>query len=209
MLEFEDLKGKQFSRLRVLYYEGLRKWVCQCSCGKMRVVSAGHLKSGNTKSCGCLQKDTNIARLTKHGGAAQGSRSEYQIWKGIRKRIYNSRAASYSRYGGRGISICERWEDSFENFLADMGARPSPQHSVDRRDNDGDYCPENCYWATASQQNRNTGRKLILTYKGESKPLAEWAESIGMRYRQLYRRIYTNKMTLEHAIETPIGGKPL
>jgi len=206
----KDYVGARFSDLTVIYYEGAKKWVCQCDCGKRKAVMIGNLKTGATTSCGCVAKKALVKRSTKHGKAERSNLTpEYQAWKGIRKRIFNPKDAAYLHYGGRGIRLCDRWKESFEFFLADMGEKPTPKHSVERRDNDGDYCPENCYWATPLQQSRNTSRSRKVDYKGQVKTVSEWAETLNINYMTLFTRLYRGNMTVEQAMETPVGGKPL
>jgi hypothetical protein len=124
-------------------------WRCQCSCGNEIVVAAGHLASGHTRSCGCLQRENRI----KHG---QSRSAEYMTWLNMQQRCYNPKTVRYHLYGGLGVTVCQRWRDSFETFLADMGPRPSPQHSIDRYpDPNGNYEPSNCRWATAKEQAAN------------------------------------------------------
>lgn len=155
-----DLKGKRFGRWNVEGYAGSdgrnAMWRCVCDCGAKNAVRASHLKGGISKSCGCLSREVARAHATKHGEVINGSRSpEYLAWQSMRSRCRNPNNKRFQEYGGRGIAICERWE-IFENFLADMGRKPSPRHSLDRYpNNDGNYEPGNCRWATATEQNRN------------------------------------------------------
>lgn len=153
MGKFIDLSGKRFGRLVVIEKTDRRSgtnaiWKCKCDCGKETFVSSGNLRSENTTSCGCLNKELVII----HG---QYQSSEYYAWQHIKDRCYNLKNKRYKDYGGRGITVCDRWKDSFENFLADMGPKPSNKHSIDRIDNDGNYEPKNCKWSTATEQARN------------------------------------------------------
>lgn len=161
--------GKRFGRLVVVgsaapLENGRSRWLCRCDCGVEKEVSASCLSQGRTKSCGCLRRENaakrspkaNAAR-TKHGHAREdkGDRHPlYRTWQGMRERCRDPGNVSYKYYGGRGITVCERWE-SFENFLADMGEKPSPDLTLDRIDNDGNYEPGNCRWATPEQQTKN------------------------------------------------------
>ena len=169
MGKFRDLTGMKFGRLVVIKRgengnnKGTR-WQCLCECGNERLVLGSLLVNGNTESCGCLNKEL-ASKMCKekliHGCAINGKQSkEYRVWGGLRSRCNNPKNASYENYGGRGISVCERWND-FRNFLEDMGERP-PGLEIDRIDNDGNYEPGNCRWATSKQQKENR-RKPKLT----------------------------------------------
>jgi hypothetical protein len=169
-----DLTGKQFGRLTVVTLHGrdahrISTWLCRCECGNSSVVSASRMKRGRTKSCGCLMREVARANLrgNNHGlthghsrlhkqTGKRGHTPEYITWRGMLQRCNNPSAANFQRYGGRGISVCERWE-SFENFLADMGPRP-PAHTIDRIDVNGHYESGNVRWATAKEQTRNRRR---------------------------------------------------
>lgn len=151
----KDLVGQVFNRLTVMSTAPNRPnkrayWVCKCECGRETISSTNDLKQDRIRSCGCLQAETRIKANTKHG--FNGSRT-YVSWCSMLARCTNEKLRSYKNYGGRGIVVCSRWME-FENFLADMGERPE-KHSIDRIDNDGNYEPGNCRWATASEQRKN------------------------------------------------------
>lgn len=131
---------------------------------------------------------------------------EHLIWKGMRKRCLNPNCERFPRYGGRGITICERW-NNFENFLADMGKRPSPEHSLDRKDNNGNYEPNNCRWADPETQHTNTSQNVFLSLNGITKTLGQWARHAGLKIPTLHVRIHTLGWTLEKALSTPVRRK--
>ena len=171
-LKFGDLTGRRFGRLTALRYLGLRVWECQCSCGNYHAVCVDSLIRGGTKSCGCLHRELTAERnrnsppAFKHGHTSEGKCSrEYISWVSILHRCTYSKHHSWKDYGGRGIKVCDRWFNSFENFLADMGPRP-PGTTIDRIDNDGGYEPDNCRWATASEQRANQRKSAVGKTEG-------------------------------------------
>ena len=159
---FKDITGRKINRWLVISYAGSYKWNCKCDCGTVREVPSGSLLHNTTKSCGCHRREATISRCLKHGAALLSNKTvEYTTWTGIKKRCLNPKAFGYENYGGRGITICERWINSFEDFYADMGSKPSPFHSIDRVDVDGNYEPANCRWATRKEQANNTRKQKL------------------------------------------------
>jgi hypothetical protein len=150
--------GKRYGRLTAIKRgpnasSGDARWWCECDCGKACVlVDMRNVLRGLTQSCGCLHQEMLQRRNITHGSSHT---SEYKIWHKMKERCFNPLSTSYERYGARGISVCERWRHSFENFLVDMGPRPTPKHSIDRIENDKGYEPGNCRWATAKEQANN------------------------------------------------------
>lgn len=183
---------------------------CKCDCGKEVRVHRGNLLRGITQSCGCLFNEILLARNTTHG---QSKTKEFKIWQGIISRCTLPSATGYKNYGARGITVCERWLHSYENFIQDMGPRPSPEHSVERVDNNGDYTPENCRWATQKEQVYNSRKAVLLTVNGVTAVQSDWARAAGIRQSVLGRRLRSG-WSLEKAITTPTrishkGGMPL
>ncbi len=178
---FQDLTGRRFNRLTVQGYAGRpgsnALWYCLCDCGNKTKSVGCSLKSGATQSCGCLGLENRVRQVRTHG---KSRTPEYRIWKHMRERCENRNDKAYAGYGGRGIKVCEQWRESFEAFFADIGKRPSAKHSIDRKDNDGPYSPENCRWATDWEQRNNKRTSLRLTYRGETMTLAEWAVKLGL-----------------------------
>jgi len=147
-----DLVGKRYGRLTVVHYCGGSQWACLCDCGNKTVAPGSSLYSGRSTSCTCARNE-RVALLKKSHGLHD--LPEYKIWKGINSRCEIPSASGYKNYGGRGISVCERWRHDFACFLADVGRRPAPNLSLDRINNNGNYEPSNCRWATRTQQNQN------------------------------------------------------
>ncbi len=162
-------------RASVLYY------CCRCDCGTEKEIAKTSVASGRTKSCGCLEREARLTSSKTHGMSRTAT---YQTWLSLVRRCTEPSESGYQQYGGRGIKVCERWL-KFENFFADMGVRPRGT-SIERTDNDGDYSPENCRWATTAEQARNTQRTIKLTIGNETLCLTDWAKRAGLKYSTLH-----------------------
>jgi hypothetical protein len=201
----EDITGKRFERLVVIEFaekrQGRTYWKCQCDCGNT-TISAQQQLGTRTKSCGCYRRDMMRERQTQHGHAKDRKLSkEYHTWTSITQRCYNPKDRNYHNYGGRGITMCDRWRSSFENFYTDMG--PAPKNmSIERKDNNGNYEPSNCKWATVKEQGLNRRTTKMLTYNGETKMMKDWAEIVGINYGTL-----TGRMLRGWTVEEAFSGK--
>jgi hypothetical protein len=203
-----DLTGLVSGRLKVTARHsppGARRslWFALCECGAMAVVQGSHLVRGRVQSCGCLSRELSRARKLRHGDARRGAVSvEFRAWQKLIARCEDPKDPRYSRYGGRGITVCDRWRTSFEAFLADLGRRPTAGHSVDRKDNDGNYEPGNVRWATREEQARNTTRTRLIEHGGEVLCLDDWATRTGMAALTIARRLNAG-WPVALALETP------
>lgn len=205
-----DLNGKSFGRWTVLGFDGRLPiggnrtrpmWRCECACGTARAVSETTLLSGASKSCGCTQRAAVIAAgkaSATHGQSRKGGL--YTIWVGMKARCYTKSTTSYPRYGGRGIIVCDRWRNSFENFASDMGERPSKRHSLDRLDNDGHYTPENCQWRDIDMQNRNKRNNRWVVVGGERITVTDAANRAGVNAGTVRARLGRG-WSIERALE--------
>lgn len=198
---FQDLTGQKFGRIKVLSFSrrinNTTRWNCLCDCGNIKEIIGYRLKNKSTQSCGCLQKEGLAKRKTTHG---RSYTKEYQTWCTIIKRCTNPKAINYKKYGGAGIKVCNRWLESFENFYTDMGDKPTPKHTIDRKDNALGYSKENCKWSTMKEQERNRTNNRLITYNNETLTIAEWSEKLGIKYQTIYARL-SKKWPIEKALE--------
>lgn len=189
---FQDKTNERFGSLIAIRWEkrdDCTWWFCKCDCGNTKWVRGKHLDNGTKKvkviSCGCSKSKPRSHGLSKT--------TEHKIWLGIRKRCYNPKAVGYCYYGAKGIKVCKRWsgKNGFQNFLDDMGNRPSPKHSIDRIDNRKDYSPSNCRWVTAEVQNRSRVKEnsILLTFEGKTHHLSYWSKKTGIDYHTLRLRV--------------------
>lgn len=180
-----------------------RKASCLCECGSIVEVRQSALIRGATRSCGCLQKERAKQASTTHG---KRKVKEYSVWNMMRRRCYDVKEPCYIHYGGRGIEVCERWRTSFEHFYADMQPRPSQEHTLERVDVNGDYCPENCKWATRSEQNRNKRTTKYISHAGKTMIAIDWDKHNGWKSGIVSNRIF-NGWNPKQAVSWPLGIK--
>lgn len=195
-----DLTGRRFGRLVVQHIAQTKKgkrlmWHCKCECGCEKIAVGNDLRAGSVSSCGCLIGQHNI----RHGLSKTRT---HNIWSGVIRRCVNPNDASYQRYGGKGIAVCDRWK-VFENFLADMGEAPAGL-SIDRIDNSKGYSPENCRWADDFQQSNNRDMVLSITAFGRSQTLGEWSKETGIAHSTIYQRMRKLKWPPEKALSSQV-----
>lgn len=192
----KNISGLKFGLLKVLSFDHINKhahWKCKCDCGNECVIAGCRLRNEQTRSCGCLTK-------TQNGLSTSGS---YHSWDSMIQRCSDERLPHFKRYGGKGISVCERWK-KFENFYEDMGERP-PGLTLDRIDPLKNYTPENCRWATVKEQANNTSSNHKITFNGVTKNLTQWAEEYNIHWSTLRKRIIDLKWDINKALTQPVG----
>ena len=185
---------------------------CRCVCGSIGSPRKAYLLSGRSRSCGCLMREVNARRHHTHGasgtrslgGEHRGAWPEYGIWNAMRQRCANANDRHWKEYGGRGITVCERWA-SFANFIEDLGRRPDPTLTLERRDNECNYEPGNCFWATRTEQANNKRNNKMLTYAGRSLSISAWGRETGLPASALYKRVEMGWST-ERILTTPSRG---
>jgi hypothetical protein len=189
LLTAERAAGARYERWTLVERATGERVLARCDCGTEKVVHFHNLRSGMSRSCGCLAREVCSVRARTHGGTGTAM---YRIWASMKSRCHGSpKLKQFKHYGGRGITVCPAWlgEGGFERFVADMGPRPSPKHSVDRIDNDGPYSPDNCRWATKREQARNTRRNVWLEHGGRRMLATDWAKELGISRQALEQRI--------------------
>lgn len=202
--------GERFGRLRVLIPEGKKinakgklikgkHVLCICDCGKLNAVNCFSLRNSLSRSCGCLTVEAVRKRNMKHG---KSKTKTYQIWRAMKNRCFAKDDAFYENYGGRGITMCDKWRYSFITFLNDMGECPKG-FSIERIDNEKGYCPENCKWATPVEQANNRRNNSLISFKGRTLTIAQWERELGFKAGQLGQRLYKG-WSVERALTTPI-----
>ena len=200
MGNFIDMTGKRLGRLVVLHrvarYTKEARWRCQCDCGNRVTVRGANLRRV-TRSCGCFKHEQVVKRNTKHGLAKDHKRA-FNAWNAAVQRCHNEDNPKYPGWGGRGIKVCKRWRNSFAAFLSDMGDPPLGKE-LDRKDNNKGYSPTNCRWATKLQNMNNRRNTTYLKFKGETKPLRDWAREVGIEANTIWYRL-RNGWTIEKAL---------
>ena len=184
-MRYVDLTGARFGKLVVSGYVGASErgqalWKCACDCGGEKIAAADNLKRGRTQSCGCLARAQReaAARTRCHDFSKAAKPREHSAWSGMLRRCYSEKHPSFIRYGARGIGVCDRWRESFARFYADMGDAPTGGW-LDRINNDRDYSPDNCRWATAKEQANNRRNNRLLTFNGETMNVQQWSDRLG------------------------------
>jgi len=201
----KDISGLRFGRLTAVKFSHMQGsqsvWLCHCDCGTSHSVQRGNLGSGHVTSCGCAQKELTSLRKTTHG---ESKTPEYQAWIRMRQRCLDPDIDNYANYGGRGISVSPDWVNDFPRFLTDVGPKPTPKHSLDRIDVNGNYEPGNVRWATAREQQWNQRHTRMVERNGELVPAAKLAYEAGVHVNTLMRRIERG-WDLDRALSTPIN----
>lgn len=206
----KDEQGKKYGKLLVIKLDNLRNkcgaamWICRCDCGRITSVEGSSLRRGLTKSCGCFSSESTAKRETTHG---MSKTKIHETWLGMRDRCKNKNNINYKNYGGRGIKVCKRWE-KFENFYEDMGERPSKKHSLDRVNNNGNYEPSNCRWATREEQLNNKRTNRYLSFNGKKMTVTQWAKELLVSPNTIFNRVKSGWET-EKILTKPINKKNL
>lgn len=195
-MRYINLLGTRFGMLVATSYvgadaKGQAVWECVCDCGGKKTAKAANLKRGRTNSCGCLAQKQRIfaAQSQKHPLSRTEKPKEYKAWEGMNRRCYSPKHPSYINYGARGIKVCDRWGESFANFYSDMGDAPNGT-SLERIDNNANYSPENCKWATRAEQANNRRSNRMLTFNGETLNVSQWSKKLGWHKSIIAGRIY-------------------
>lgn len=202
-----NMKGKYFNYWKVIERAGKTKygeitWLCECVCGKRKVVNGATLRNGTSKSCGCMRTELLIERVRTHG---KRKTRLYRIWARMIQRTTNKNQKDYDYYGERGIAVCKEWRESFDAFEKWAKENGYAENlTIDRKDNDKGYEPCNCHWVTMKEQNRNTRRTHYLTYNGQTKPLTDWADERQIPRATLDARINKLGWSAEKALTTEV-----
>lgn len=205
MTDVIKMDGRVFGKLTVMYRKGTIKkyaaWMCQCTCGEYVTVSGYNLRAGLRK---CCARNGHFWAGSQPPSLIAQHPSEHQSWRSMCERCFRKENKKHRHYGGRGITVCERWQNSFANFFSDMGAKPTPKHTIDRINNDGNYEPSNCKWSTNKEQSRNMRRTVYVEHEGQRRLLMDVADSMGISRPVLYSRL-KNGWSMEEALTLPVA----
>lgn len=201
-----DLAGQRFGRLvvekRDYAYKKAAFWICRCDCGNHTTVQSCHLRSGATQSCGCHKKESGRDRRTVHGFSYS---KLYRIWGSMKERCINPNSKPYKDYGGRGITICDEWLDSFEAFRDwAMANGYRDDLTIDRIDVNGNYEPSNCQWATQKEQQNNKRNNHLLSYNGKTQTISQWSDETGLEWMVIYDRL-RNGWPIDRILTEPLN----
>jgi len=196
MSRYQDITGQTFGRLTALSHAGSTPkgqaiWNWSCTCGGAKTAPAGEVRRGKVASCGCLaiEQKRAAAKSQQHPFSRANMYPERKSWENMIARCHTPTSKSYSNYGGRGISVCSRWRESFESFVQDMGKRPAGT-TIERIDSNGGYSPDNCRWATMKEQANNRRTNHLITVGGQTRTIAQWADYLGISCYVIHTRIY-------------------
>lgn len=193
-----DLTNQTFGKLKVVSRADNRVepsgrskvyWLCKCECGNEKEIESSSLRAGTSKSCGCVGRGKIKNLNLSHN---KYKTPEYRAYQKMKERCLNKNVDRYKNYGGRGITICDSWLESFQNFYEDMGERPSPEHSLDRKNVNGNYEKENCRWATKNQQDNNKVNTIYVQHNNETKSLSDWCRYYGLNYKSTWKKYKLN-----------------
>lgn len=182
--KYIDITSQKFNKLTAINYEGNEKWLFQCECGKQIIRKASDVKRGAIQSC---------SRICTTGNSSK--HPLYQTWDGIKKRCYQKNATGYNNYGARGIKMCNEWKESFWNFVKDMGKKPFKACSIERLDNNENYCKDNCTWASSKEQSENKRNNIYIVYKNETYTLYTLCKLLNLKHSTVYWRLKKSSLT--------------
>lgn len=208
-MTYKDITGEKYGRLKAIERIGKGKngrslWKCECDCGNIKIADISLLRNGHITSCGCYKLECNIKNATKHG---HRNARIYTIWCRMKDRCDNSNSKIYKWYGEKGITYCDEWSDFKQFYDWAMSHGYSENLTLKRKDVNGNYCPENCCWIPLADQANNRTSNRFITYKGETKTLAQWCKQYGFKWEQVRDRIDKLGWDFERAITTPINTK--
>lgn len=199
-----DIAGKRFGRLLVIKRIGEGMWECLCDCGTVKAINGRYIRDGHTASCGCLYREVAGKHFKTHGKSCEPGAGS---WYNMIDRCYNPQCKAFQYYGGRGITVCDRWRGSISNFLEDMGPMPAPGYTIERKDVQGNYEPSNCVWLEKKYQGWNTRKTRFIEFNGQKKSLSQWSQEKGFARHVIKSRL-SNGWTLQDAMTLPLHSRP-